>query len=96
MDGKPIGPRRGVPRHVYGILRRGLSIDPTQRHHDMDALLSALEASTRRRGMGRSLVLVAGLAAAAVLGAINDHTAPVQPGSHEIAPAAAIDIMSPH
>ncbi|MGH1347098.1 MAG: protein kinase domain-containing protein [Nannocystales bacterium] len=41
--------RPGVPKALRRALRRGLSVDPTQRWPSMRALLDALERATRRR-----------------------------------------------
>ncbi len=64
IGGKPVGPRRGVPRKIYRVLRRGLSTEATERYPSMEALLDALSACTERPKIRRPMVLVAGLAAA--------------------------------
>jgi serine/threonine protein kinase len=64
MRGEPVGPRRGVPRALYRVLRRGLSVDPARRFATMEKLLEALAACRQRTASPRALVLVAGLAAA--------------------------------
>jgi tetratricopeptide (TPR) repeat protein/predicted Ser/Thr protein kinase len=49
-DDQPSVPhRRGVPRGLWPIVRRGLHRDPARRWPDFDALLAALEALPRRR-----------------------------------------------
>ncbi|MCA9704935.1 MAG: serine/threonine protein kinase [Myxococcales bacterium] len=70
VDGKVVGRRRGVPRRLHRVLRRGLSIDPRGRYPSMGALLDALEACQPRPRLRRSAVLVAGLAAAALAGSL--------------------------
>ncbi len=62
MRGQVVGPRRGVPRALYRVLRRGLSIDAARRFPSMEKLLEALAACRQRRVVPRSLLLVAGLA----------------------------------
>ncbi len=64
LGGEPVGPRRGVPRRLYRVLRRGLDIDPRQRYPDMDALLDALQACVGKRRTGRSLAWLAGVGVA--------------------------------
>jgi tetratricopeptide (TPR) repeat protein/predicted Ser/Thr protein kinase len=60
--------RRGVPRELWPIVRRGLHRDPNQRWPDFDSLLAALEALPRRRARRiwaavlAPLALVAGFA----------------------------------
>ncbi|MEX1363094.1 MAG: serine/threonine-protein kinase [Nannocystaceae bacterium] len=75
LSGKPLGPRRGVPRALHRVLRRGLALEPRDRYRSMEALLDALAACTRRAPSRRSMVLVLGLAAAAGLGAIVPRSA---------------------
>jgi serine/threonine protein kinase len=70
MRGEPVGPRRGVPRALYRVLRRGLSVDPARRFATMEKLLEALAACRQRKSSARSVVLAAGLAAAAVIGSL--------------------------
>ncbi len=70
IRGELVGPRRGIPRALYRVLRRGLSIEPSRRFPSMEALLEALAACRQRSTAPRSLVLVAGLAVAAVMGAV--------------------------
>jgi len=71
LRGVPVATQDGaVPAALRRIVMRGLSVDPTQRFPDMDALLAALEASRRRRplqvlAIATALVL-AGTAGAAV------------------------------
>lgn len=49
-SGPPRAPRRrGVPRAVVAVLRRGLAEDPDRRHADMTALLTRLEDASRSR-----------------------------------------------
>ena len=64
VAGTPVGPRRGIPRRVYRVLRRGLSIEPSQRFPDMDALLDALESAVAPRRGRRSAAWLAGVAIA--------------------------------
>jgi tetratricopeptide (TPR) repeat protein len=67
----PAPRRRGVPRGVYKVLRRALSLDPERRFPDMPAMLSALEHAradrTRRTAIGLGVALVAALAVVAWL-----------------------------
>jgi hypothetical protein len=58
--------RRGVPRRVDAIVRRGLAADPAKRWPSMGALIAALERAARRRT--RDVAIAAG-AAAIVAGA---------------------------
>jgi serine/threonine protein kinase len=79
MRGQPVGPRRGVPRTLYRVLRRGLSVDPAQRFASMEKLLEALAACRLRvASPRRSLALVASLAlaAAAYAGSTFSSTSP--------------------
>jgi eukaryotic-like serine/threonine-protein kinase len=78
MRGQPVGPRRGVPRALYRVLRRGLSVDPAQRFTTMETLLEALAACRQRSAASRSRALVAGLAlaAAAYAGSTLSSTSP--------------------
>jgi len=69
LRGTPVGPRRGVPRALHRVLRRGLSVDAAERFPSMRALLGALEACAGRRRPSRSWLLVAGLLVAAGVGA---------------------------
>ena len=55
-------PRGDVPKRVRQALRRGLKVQPAERHEDMDALLSAL----RDAGRGRSPLLYAGIGGFAI------------------------------
>ncbi len=68
LAGKPVGPRRGVPRSLYRVLRRGLSTEASERYSSMHVLLDALEACLQRPRVSRSFLLVAGLAAAVLAG----------------------------
>jgi serine/threonine protein kinase len=70
MRGEPVGPRRGVPRALYRVLQRGLSVDPARRFSTMEKLLEALASARQRSASPRSLALVAGLVVAAVVGSV--------------------------
>jgi eukaryotic-like serine/threonine-protein kinase len=70
LRGELVGPRRGVPRALYRVLRRGLSVDPARRFPSMERLLEALAGCRLRSAAPRSLALVAGLAMAAVVGSL--------------------------
>jgi serine/threonine protein kinase len=76
--GQPVGPRRGVPRSLYRVLQRGLAIEPARRFASMERLLEALAACRQRSASPRSLLLVAGLAAAltAYVGSSRSSTSP--------------------
>jgi eukaryotic-like serine/threonine-protein kinase len=80
MRGQPVGPRRGVPRSLYRVLRRGLAVDPARRFASMEKLLEALAACRQRTAAPRSLALVASLtlavAAAAYAGSSRSSTSP--------------------
>ncbi|MEM9461934.1 MAG: serine/threonine-protein kinase [Myxococcota bacterium] len=69
IGGEVVGPRRGVPRRLYRVLRRGLATDPSARFSSMDDLLDALAAARPRSRSRRPALLVAGLALAAAAGA---------------------------
>src|SRR5205085_588418 len=60
-----------APRWQAAVLARGLHVDPDARWPDMPSLLAALAKDPRRRrrawAIGATVVLVAGLAAAAVV-----------------------------
>ena len=66
MRGQPVGPRRGVPRALYRVLRRGLAVDPTKRFPSMEKLLEALAGCRQRTAASRTIVLAASLLVAAV------------------------------
>ncbi|WP_309243010.1 serine/threonine-protein kinase [Hyalangium versicolor] len=58
-----------VPAWVAAVLRRGLSVDPTQRHASMQELITALEADPeqKRRALLRAVGLVLGMGALVAL-----------------------------
>ena len=53
LDGKmrPFDGEYRVPRHVRAAVRRGLSIEPSERFPTMDALLAVIEPRVRRTAM---------------------------------------------
>ena len=87
MRGQPVGPRRGVPRALYRVLRRGLAVEPAHRFSSMEKLLEALAACRQRKTSSRSLTLAAGLAVAAAIGSL--FVPRPATGTSELAGAAA-------
>ncbi|MFV8753809.1 protein kinase domain-containing protein [Nannocystaceae bacterium ST9] len=75
--------RRGVPRALWPIVRRGLRRDPARRWPDVATLLAALEAVPRRRAQrawalaSGPVLLIGGLALARLTGAPVDACAAV-------------------
>jgi eukaryotic-like serine/threonine-protein kinase len=68
LEGKlpqAFGTTRGVPRHVREAIRRGLRVDPAERHPSMDALLGEIAPRSRRP---LAIAAVAGLATVAAAG----------------------------
>jgi len=97
LVGKPVGPRRGVPRSLYRVLRRGLSTEASGRYSSMHTLLDALQACMQRPRVSRSFLLVAGLAAAAIAGSwmpapAESSTATAGPGSDASVVAASAEV----
>ncbi len=76
----------GLPRHVRGALRRGLSADPAARFDDMRALLRELtrERATRRRPWALGLA-TAGLAVAAAFAMASKPEGPCTHSADELA-----------
>jgi serine/threonine protein kinase len=93
MRGQPVGPRRGVPRALYRVLRRGLSVDAACRFTSMEKLLEALAACRQRSASTRSLVLAASLVMAAAAsiyaGATGSSAAPSSVADASMANMAA-------
>jgi serine/threonine protein kinase len=90
MSGRPVGPRRGVPRALYRVLRRGLSIDAAGRFPTMESLLEALAACRQRSASPRSLAFVAGLAVATAI--VSFFVPRPASGTSELAGAASLAV----
>ncbi len=73
LGGRPVGPRRGVPRSLYRVLRRGLSIEAEARFGDMYRLLDALESCLHGSRTRRIAPMAAGLLLAAAAGSMLPH-----------------------
>jgi tetratricopeptide (TPR) repeat protein/tRNA A-37 threonylcarbamoyl transferase component Bud32 len=58
---------REVPAWIRVALERGLAIDPARRHHDVHALVAALDPAPHRRRRARRLTIVLGVVAGAML-----------------------------
>jgi predicted Ser/Thr protein kinase len=64
--------RRDLPRPLESLIRRGLSLDPTERFEDMRALLAELERARRPRWGTMALVAITAVAAVGVTMTASD------------------------
>jgi tetratricopeptide (TPR) repeat protein len=71
-SGPALPPPRRAPRRVWEVLRRGLHVDPRDRHRDMQALLAELRAACRPRSR-TAWPLVSALAAVVPLASTLHH-----------------------
>jgi serine/threonine protein kinase/tetratricopeptide (TPR) repeat protein len=70
-------PQAGIPVWIYGVLLRGLAVDPNDRFPDMATLLDELGAGEARRKRQRALIVLGtlGLCALGIAGARHLDTA---------------------
>lgn len=85
----PRKPVRSVPRRVHAALLRGLSVDPSQRFADLDALLAALEPPRSRR-----MALLAGVALVGLVG-VGVAASPEQTRPCEASRSVLDDVWNP-
>lgn len=71
LDGTIVPPRGGVPKRLYRILCRGVSIESRGRFADMRALVEELERCLSRPRLGRPLAWMAGLTLAGAVAAFG-------------------------
>ena len=74
-EAKLVAPPKPIPSRVRRVLERGLSVEPTQRHDSMQAVIDALQATTGSPRWIRPVVITAsvgGLVAATALSRQDD------------------------
>lgn len=99
LEGRPrrtAHPR--MPRALWRVIRRGVSVDRADRHRSMSAMLAALRGhlSRRRRGAVSACAAVAGVALAGVLAtrnAVRSSTEGGEPSSARAAPRGDTSVL---